>query len=185
MHENEAPTKLPSSCWSSVVVSPPWFFQKMLLRTVSPGAFACTPPAPWGDWLRTKVQLVTVLNGPEQKMPPPDAAPADYHDRVWMDPDGSPIGFAADPVWFESLAVELDFDGRDATAVRLHPVELGMDLPRQQRGVPRLVDAARGRQILARLASLSDPFGTELAIAVDGGRATATVDVARAGRAAT
>ena len=128
------------------------------------------------------LQLETVEPVPPEAMEaeglPPDAAPSDYHDRLWLDPDGTPIGFAADPVWFESLAVELEYEGRDLHGMRLHPVELGLDLPREQRGVPRLVDARRGSQILERLAMLSQPFATELRIATDKGRATATVDVA-------
>jgi len=131
------------------------------------------------------LQLETVAPVPPEAMEaeglPPNAAPAEYHDRVWMNPDGSPIGFAADPVWFESLAVECEFDGRAIRELRLHPVELGMALPRQQRGVPRLVDASRGTPILERVAVLSRPFGTEFRIDTSNGRATARVILPGAG----
>ena len=104
---------------------------------------------------------------------PSHGVAADYHDQGWIGADGSPIGFAADPVWFESVLAVCEFDGGQLD-VRLYPVELGHALPRSQRGVPRLVDREQGEAILGRLAELSAPFGTELKIVDDGKRAVAT-----------
>jgi poly-gamma-glutamate synthesis protein (capsule biosynthesis protein) len=106
---------------------------------------------------------------------PGDAAPADYHDRVWTDTDGTPAGFAADPVWWESLLVDADFEAGELRRLRLHPLELGHAMVRPQRGVPRLVDVARGTAILERVAALSTPFGTVLRVEIDDRRAVGIV----------
>jgi poly-gamma-glutamate synthesis protein (capsule biosynthesis protein) len=106
-----------------------------------------------------------------------DGVPADFHDHGWMNPDGSPIGFAADPVWFESLVAECEFEDGALALIRLHPVELGSALPRPRRGVPRLVAADRGAAILERVAALSRPLGTEIEIEATGERATARAPV--------
>jgi poly-gamma-glutamate capsule biosynthesis protein CapA/YwtB (metallophosphatase superfamily) len=110
---------------------------------------------------------------------PANSVPADYHDHVWQKPDGTPIGFAADPVWFESLIAQCDVEDGRLTELVLHPVELGRELPRPRRGVPRLVNADRGCEILERFAAISQPFGTELQIETAAGRSTARVRLER------
>ncbi len=95
---------------------------------------------------------------------PWDAVPADFHDHGWKTADGRPVGFAADPMWFESVVAEIELEGGKPTGVRLHPIELGHELPRSRRGVPRLVDAARGSGILERLSERSSALGAELVI---------------------
>jgi poly-gamma-glutamate capsule biosynthesis protein CapA/YwtB (metallophosphatase superfamily) len=109
---------------------------------------------------------------------PWDAVPADFHDHGWQGADGQPIGFAADPVWFESVLAELHFDERAAlTELRLHPIELGYDLPRPRRGVPRLVDARRGTAILERLADQSRGLGATVTITTGSARATGRLEL--------
>jgi poly-gamma-glutamate synthesis protein (capsule biosynthesis protein) len=107
---------------------------------------------------------------------PGDAPPADYHDRISIDVDGRPAGFAADPVWWESLLVDAEFEAGELRRLRLHPLELGHALARPQRGVPRLVDAERGTAILERVAGLSTPFGAAVRVEVEGGRAVGVVN---------
>jgi poly-gamma-glutamate capsule biosynthesis protein CapA/YwtB (metallophosphatase superfamily) len=104
---------------------------------------------------------------------PTDGMPADFHDHGSIGPDGAPIGFAADPVWWESLVAECTFDAGRLAALRLHPVELGFELPRSRRGVPRLVGAERGSVILERVGALSRELGTDLVIEIDAERAVA------------
>ncbi len=64
------------------------------------------------------------------------------------------------PVWFSvmpSWAVE---DGV-VRELRLYPISLGMDLPRSQKGTPRLV---RDPSILEHLQRLSEPYGTKICV---------------------
>jgi poly-gamma-glutamate capsule biosynthesis protein CapA/YwtB (metallophosphatase superfamily) len=103
---------------------------------------------------------------------PLHGVPADYHDNGWLGADGQPIGFAADPIWFETVLAICEFDHGRVT-LEIHPIELGQALPRSRRGVPRLVDHDQGTAILGRLAGLSRPFGTELDIIKKGDRAFA------------
>lgn len=128
------------------------------------------------------LQLETVEAIPpetlEQAGLPADAAPADFHDHGWIGPDGSPIGFASDPVWFEAVVADCEFTDRKLEAIRLYPVELGSRLPRPRRGVPRLVDASQGGRILERVARLSQRFGTEVRIEAQGQRAIASLVLA-------
>jgi poly-gamma-glutamate synthesis protein (capsule biosynthesis protein) len=123
------------------------------------------------------LQIETVEPVPREALEaqglPLDGVPADFHDHGSIGPDGAPIGFAADPVWWESLVAECTFDAGRLAAMRLHPVELGFELPRSRRGVPRLVDAQRGAVILERVGALSRELGTDFVIEIDGERAVA------------
>jgi len=72
------------------------------------------------------------------------------------------IGFPADPIWYESVVAVPTFQGKELVELRLYPIDLGQKMPRSQRGTPRLADAETGRTIIARLAELSAPFGTDI-----------------------
>lgn len=100
----------------------------------------------------------------EQYAFPPAALPAELADAMERWPDGRPKAFFADRRFWQSVVPVLR--GRE---VELHPVTLGLDLPRGQRGTPRLAPAAEGRQILEDLAALSP--GTRIDIAYRGRRA--------------
>lgn len=64
------------------------------------------------------------------------------------------------PIWNAVLAGWTMEDGR-ITQVQLHPIELGMDQPRSQKGVPVL---SHSQETLAYLQKLSAPYGTEIKI---------------------
>ena len=68
-----------------------------------------------------------------------------------------------DEVYFQSIVAELTFDG-DGTMLRLHPIELGYGRRLTESGIPRIPDAEAAAAILKRVASMSEPFGTILAI---------------------
>jgi poly-gamma-glutamate synthesis protein (capsule biosynthesis protein) len=108
---------------------------------------------------------------------PADGVPADFHDRSWQAEDGTPIGFAADPTWFESVIVDCEFEDGGLASLRLHPIELGSAMPRPRRGVPRLVGAAHGSSILDRVAAMSHRYGTDLEIDTSSGRAVGNVQL--------
>ena len=63
-----------------------------------------------------------------------------------------------DPWVFRAVLAEVSF-GDMVLDVRLHPVDLGHDLPVSRRGVPRVAEPGVAREILARVAELSAPFG--------------------------
>lgn len=64
------------------------------------------------------------------------------------------------PIWNAVMAAWTMEDGK-LTQVQLYPVELGMDKPRSQRGVPVMNGST---ETLAYLQKLSAPFGTEIQI---------------------
>ncbi len=102
-----------------------------------------------------------------------DHLPADMYEQFGVNPAevtapeflqarGSAI--FADPNLYESVIAESRYvDGRIAE-IRLYPVDLGVSAKGAERGVPHLADATVGARILDRLARLSEPFGTKIAI---------------------
>ncbi len=107
----------------------------------------------------------------EQQKMGADAMPADVHDAWSQDADGNPIGFHRDRRFWQSVLPVCTYaDGR-LISIDLHPMELGLDRGRRERGAPRLASAAEGREILAGLAVLSEPFGTRIEVTEADGRA--------------
>jgi poly-gamma-glutamate synthesis protein (capsule biosynthesis protein) len=95
---------------------------------------------------------------------------SDVYEAYGLDPqtpdhtkasDKLPIG--GPDLWQTIVPVVTYADGRAAT-MALHPVTLGMDEPRYQRGTPRLAEGAEAGQILDRVARLSRPYGTTIRI---------------------
>lgn len=72
-----------------------------------------------------------------------------------------------EPVWRESIIALTAFDHSALKSVRLQPIDLGVDLTAGEWGIPRIASPERGREILSRLARLSEKFNTH--IRVDGG----------------
>jgi poly-gamma-glutamate synthesis protein (capsule biosynthesis protein) len=68
-------------------------------------------------------------------------------------------------VWWESVIARATFDHGALTSLQLVPIDLGAELPRGQRGVPRLAAADRAESISTRVARLSAPFGTRVVAA--------------------
>jgi hypothetical protein len=75
--------------------------------------------------------------------------------------------------WWEAVIARATFDNGGLASLRLVPIDLGVDLPLAQRGVPRLAVADRAHRIVGRLSQLSTPFDTRV-VAVGG---VATVDL--------
>ena len=111
----------------------------------------------------------------EQYNLPPTATPSDLRDARSRREDGSYKGMNGDPQFWRSVIPVCRFEGRELVDLELHPVELGFDLPPNQRGVPVLADNEEGAMILKDLQSLSAPFGTELKIEPSGERVIARV----------
>ena len=49
-------------------------------------------------------------------------------------------------------------------APRLHPVDLAHEVPRSQRGTPRMASGETARRILENVAALPAPYGTRVEI---------------------
>ena len=88
----------------------------------------------------------------------------------------SPIDAAA---WWESVVAVATFKDGAVTGVRLHPLDLGVELSQERRGTPRAAAPSRSAVILERLARLSAAFGTR--ISIDGDTGMIDVGGARAG----
>lgn len=109
------------------------------------------------------------------------AFPAEAYGRFGLDANATPSdfldartgndtrGFPASREFWESCVAVCEFAGGALTAVRLHPLDLGHGRPRTQRGRPVLARGEQARRILARIARLSRPFGTQLEIEGDCG----------------
>ena len=69
-----------------------------------------------------------------------------------------------EPIWWESVIAITKFEHGTLKSIQLQPVDLGVDLPMAQRGVPRIATPQRGAEILQRLALLSQHFDTQLRI---------------------
>ena len=71
------------------------------------------------------------------------------------------IGLGVNPDVWRSVIAQWDVEGGKATALRLYPIHLGMELPRYRRGLPAF---AEDDELLTHLAELSAPFGTRIDI---------------------
>jgi poly-gamma-glutamate synthesis protein (capsule biosynthesis protein) len=77
-------------------------------------------------------------------------------------PDGDARA-AGDAHWDGVVGVAA-FDGGTLRSLRLHPVDLGVELPEARRGLPRQPSPARAAAMLERLARLSQPYGTTIRV---------------------
>jgi poly-gamma-glutamate capsule biosynthesis protein CapA/YwtB (metallophosphatase superfamily) len=73
-------------------------------------------------------------------------------------------GYAKEPRFWESVVTRFAFSDGELAASELHPITMGLSLPRSRRGTPMLMDAKEGTRVLSRLDGLSRPFGTRVEI---------------------
>jgi poly-gamma-glutamate capsule biosynthesis protein CapA/YwtB (metallophosphatase superfamily) len=115
-------------------------------------------------------------NQTEQKMP------ADFYERYKLDPySGTPADaydarmkstprpgypehkwFAYEEKYWISVLPYMEFEGDRLTKLELHPVQLGQDLPRSQKGRPMFATGELADKILGIITKLSKPYGTEI-----------------------
>jgi poly-gamma-glutamate capsule biosynthesis protein CapA/YwtB (metallophosphatase superfamily) len=93
---------------------------------------------------------------------PLTATPADYYDaRSAKDTRG----FPADQKFWESVVAEVVFNKkRELTSIELQPIVLGFGNSRTHRGRPMPASGDAAAAILNRVAKLSSPFGTRVAV---------------------
>jgi poly-gamma-glutamate synthesis protein (capsule biosynthesis protein) len=75
----------------------------------------------------------------------------------------------SDPWIFRAAFAELVFGELGVEEVRLHPVDLGLELPLTRRGIPRTPEPEVAKEIVERFATISSPFGTKLDLACTSG----------------
>ncbi len=67
-----------------------------------------------------------------------------------------------DPSWWTSVVAVATFEDGALTGLALHPIDLGVDRPLDERGVPHPAEGARATAILETLTRLSEPFQTRI-----------------------
>ncbi len=79
------------------------------------------------------------------------------------------LAIRRDPRYWESAVARLDYAGGDLGSLSIHPVHLGVDRRRPQKGRPVMARGERAMKILADLKELSRPYGTVLEIDASSG----------------
>jgi hypothetical protein len=82
-----------------------------------------------------------------------------------------------DSAFWQSVLPICRFEAGALTSLELHPVTLGLNRPRTERGEPALAGSEEGAAILDRLGELSAPFGTKLTIEKAGTRVVGRVKI--------
>ncbi|HEX8029539.1 MAG TPA: CapA family protein [Vicinamibacterales bacterium] len=110
-------------------------------------------------------QNETVLRMPEDSYEEyslaDDAQPADYLDARY---DKDRRSFPADREYWDSVAVTTTWQGRTFVEARLHPITLGFQTPRSERGRPKLASGADAARILEMLTARSKAFGATVTV---------------------
>lgn len=83
---------------------------------------------------------------------------ADFNDARY---ENDSTGFPALQENWEAIIAVPTFENRQLTELALYPIDLGFGKTRQIRGRPILADDELGQKIMADVARLSEPFGTE------------------------
>ena len=88
-----------------------------------------------------------------------DAGPADFADVRYQN---DTVGHPADPNYWKQVVAKCQFTGKKLSRVDLYPLDLGFGKPRWQRGRPVLADEKLGKEIIDKVARLSQRRGTEV-----------------------
>jgi len=93
--------------------------------------------------------------------------------QVALGAAGTPQEYSAprfeEPIWWESVVAIATYDRGKVKSLRLQPIDLGVDLPASQRGLPRIASPGRRDEILRRLTFLSKDLGTQIRVENDFG----------------
>jgi poly-gamma-glutamate capsule biosynthesis protein CapA/YwtB (metallophosphatase superfamily) len=69
-----------------------------------------------------------------------------------------------EPIWWQGVIAVATIERGTLKSIRLQPIDLGVDLPIAQRGIPGIASSEHADEILRTLASLSRDFGTEISV---------------------
>jgi poly-gamma-glutamate capsule biosynthesis protein CapA/YwtB (metallophosphatase superfamily) len=110
-------------------------------------------------------QNETVLRFPEdsydQYALAGDAQPADYLDARY---DKDRRSFPSDREYWDSVAVVTKWNGGKFIEAELHPITLGFQTPRSERGRPKLATGADAARILEMVTTRSKAFGATVTV---------------------
>jgi len=110
--------------------------------------------------------------------------PSDFYEQYGLDPysgtpadafdarekgvtrPGFPPGkwFTQEKKYWVSIAAKMQFDSDKLSDLRLYPLVLGQEKPRSQRGRPMLAEGDEASEILERVKTLSQPYGTTIQV---------------------
>ena len=89
------------------------------------------------------------------------AQPADYLDARY---DNDRRSFPADREYWDSVMALTRWDGSRFVELQLHPITLGYQTSRPERGRPKLASAADAVRILDMMVTRSKPFGVTVTV---------------------
>jgi poly-gamma-glutamate synthesis protein (capsule biosynthesis protein) len=104
-----------------------------------------------------------------------DASPADVYDARYRGGKPDHMGyknFPFDSIFWEAVVARFSLDEDGASDLELHPITLGQEKPRSQRGRPILANTEDSQKILQRMQRLSAPFKTKIEIERNIGKVT-------------
>ncbi|MFQ6053408.1 MAG: CapA family protein [Candidatus Bathyarchaeia archaeon] len=110
--------------------------------------------------------------------------PADFYERYKLDPyRGTPADaydarqkapprpgyparkwFTEEEKYWISVIPHMTFEGDRLAELRLHPIELGQNKPRSQRGRPMFAEPELAERILGIMRERSEPYGTRISV---------------------
>lgn len=89
------------------------------------------------------------------------AQPADYLNARY---DNDRRSFPADREYWDSVAAVTKWEGSRFVELQLHPITLGYQTPRAERGRPKLATGADAARILETITARSKPFGATVTV---------------------
>ncbi len=78
--------------------------------------------------------------------------------------DVPPRQSMGNPASLQSVIALATFERKVLRSVKLQPINLGVDRPAAEQGLPRFANSEMSRQILEKLIDLSRPFGTQIRV---------------------
>jgi poly-gamma-glutamate capsule biosynthesis protein CapA/YwtB (metallophosphatase superfamily) len=95
---------------------------------------------------------------------PLTSSPSDLFDERVFDEDGQRVGFLSKPEYWRTVLPVCQFGKDGLQRIECHPLSLGYEQERPDRGMPRPAEGDEVSAILENLAALSEPYGTEISI---------------------
>lgn len=74
------------------------------------------------------------------------------------------VGHTSDPFQWRQMVATCDFARGELQEIKIHPIDLGFESPRSQRGRPMLVKGQMADEILQRVSDLSSMYGTKVTV---------------------
>jgi poly-gamma-glutamate synthesis protein (capsule biosynthesis protein) len=93
-----------------------------------------------------------------------DVLPPTLFDERVFDEDGERAGFLGDSAFWESVLPICRYEDGELRQIELHPLDLGFEASRPQRGRPLLAEGETAEKIFTDLERLSEPYGTEIEV---------------------